>query len=502
MWSIKLPIGKGYKSKNSSSAMPKSRLTFEVVGGHPAAVVERVSDSFVFGRRGNQGYYSFCAPRLGSEAISAAETAKARCVSGLVLSAGDPPSIHDAINMARKEIPLQDRALAESLACMVGHDVAGTGPISMLMESSNEIEEILVNSPSLPISLYHSRFGYCMTNLKFAGEHDFLYSINRLILDTGREIGPDSPIIDAQLENGSRLHAQLPPYSLNGAAASIRLSGAKSIGIKEMLTSGSLDPEILAYLWMALDSRLNIVISGAPSSGKTTLLNAITAFMPRYGRIVTIEEDVNEIRPGPQFINSVALQGRSGSNGSVKLKDQVINALHLRPDRLVIGELRGDEAREVFFGSNIGIPFMTTMHSSDGGMAIINRLQAKPMGVQAENLCMLDIGIFMKQEGLHPRSIQSIDEFMWLSRAELTETDSAASYESGLQMLRVLEEGHILGGALASSKVLHAYAQKNMKGIKHAVTELRKRAAYLALLVGYGKQADIVAYIESYGGAE
>jgi Flp pilus assembly CpaF family ATPase len=477
-----------------------SPLTFEVDNRYPAESLKHQGNFFVSGNVGKQCLYSFYAPRLNKGDMDIAGKVKAKCVS-MALGYDAEHFTIDAVSSKASELLSTYRTSAqkEAIAYLIAHDVAGHGPISMLMDSSKEMEEIVINSPRSFISLYHPEYGYCQTNLRFVDENYFKYTINRLIEKTDRELGPESPIIDAQLEDGSRLHAQLRPYSINGAAASIRLNGFKTFGLKELITMGGAAPEVFAYLWMAIDSGLNIVISGAPSSGKTTMLNAINAFIPRYSRVITIEEDVNELRPGPHFINFVSLQG-SSDRSKVQLRDQVINALHLRPDRLIVGELRGDETREVFFGSNIGVPFITTMHSSAGGMAIINRLQAKPMSVQPENLCLLDLGIFMQQSGLSSRSVSSIDEFRWLARDELLgDAKRRESPDRELQVCPVFREGKLLTEYLSNSKVIRAYALKNLKTARGAMEELKRRTGFLTDLQKAGNGMNVVTYMESYG---
>jgi flagellar protein FlaI len=477
-----------------------SPLTFEIDRRYPSEPVRQHGGFFVSGTLGKQRLYSFYADRLSNGDTGIAGRVKAKCVSVSLEQDVGAPTV-DTVSSKANELlsTYKTSAQKEVLAHIIAHDVAGNGPISMLMDSSKEIEEIVINSPRSFISLYHSEYGYCETNLKFADENCFKYTINKMIEKTDRELGPESPIIDAQLEDGSRLHAQLRPYSVNGAAASIRLSGFRTFGLKELIATGSAAPEAFAYLWMAIDSGLNIVISGAPSSGKTTMLNAINAFIPRYSRVITIEEDVNELRPGPHFINFVSLQG-SSDRSRVQLRDQAINALHLRPDRLIVGELRGDEAREVFFGANIGVPFMTTMHSSAGGVAIINRLQARPMSVQQENLCLLDIGIFMQQSGLSSRNISVIDEFRWLARDELLgDSKREGTPERELQVCTVFRDGGMSMKYLADSKVINAFALKNLKTARSAVEEFKKRTLFLREMQKAGKDTDVITYMESYG---
>jgi len=222
-------------------------------------------------------------------------------------------------------------------------------------------------------------------------------------------------VVDAELEN-IRVHAQVRPYAHAGAFASIRIGGKKQLGINKLIANGTTNPEVLAYLWLALDAKLNVIISGAPASGKTTLLASLLTLIPRYNKVVVVEEEANEL--GEFAANYVSIYS---TKKGINLQQQVINTLRMRPDRLIIGEIRGEEAREMFSGSNLGIPFMTTMHSNDGGLSILKKLLVKPMSVEPSALGMLDLAIYMKQLDLSKRIVESIYEYRWLSRGEINE---------------------------------------------------------------------------------
>jgi Flp pilus assembly CpaF family ATPase len=365
----------------------------------------------------------------------------------------------------------------------------------MLLEDRANIEEIVVNSPNTNICVYHSMHGFCTTNLRFNSERDFRYMINKTIKSTERELSSTAPIIDAQLDDGSRVHAQLKPYALNGAAASIRLNGGKSMDVKRLMELSTASPELLAYLWLAIETNHNMVVTGAPASGKTSLLLALNAFVPRYQRVITIEEDVNELKFYSNFTNSVSLQG-STIGGKASTRDQVINALHLRPDRLIVGEIRGKEACELLSGSNFGVPFMTTMHSSGNGQAVIGRLQSKPMSVEPDIISMLDVSVFMRQCGLMARRIDSVMEYKWLCRDEVGVED----LDTGSQMniLEVGKDGALEEGALERSKVLRSYSDTHAFTMARSKKELRNRASFLKAMLEGDRGAGAAERIASY----
>ena len=379
----------------------------------------------------------------------------------------------------------------ELLAYLLAHETVGYGPISILLEDSKNIEEIVVNSPTSNICVYHSIHGFCTTNLRFNSERDFRYMINKTIRAAEREINSNAPIIDAQLNDGSRVHAQLRPYSINGAAASIRLNGGKSMDLRRLMDLGTVTPELLAYLWLAIETNHNIIISGAPASGKTSFLLALNAFVPRYQRVITIEEDVNELKFYSNFMNSVSLQG-STVLGRASTRDQVINALHLRPDRLIVGEIRGSETNEMLSGSNYGVPFMTTMHSSGNGQAVVSRLQAKPMGVEPQILTMLDVSIFMRQEGLMSRKVESVVEYRWLSRDEISVEDLDAGSE--MKMFELGKDGALNEdgiGRLEGRRRVHGDAPAQPSAVQEGAEEKSRIPEGHALLKGRRERSGI-----------
>ncbi|MEM3241292.1 MAG: type II/IV secretion system ATPase subunit, partial [Candidatus Micrarchaeaceae archaeon] len=304
---------------------------------------------------------------------------------------------------------------ASFISYLIAHDTVGYGAVSILLEDRSKLEEIEINSPTAPILVHHSEYGLCHTNLSFASASQFKRVVNKMAYEAEKELNDSSPIIDVQIGN-ARIHAQIKPYAQSGGAATIRLASANSVGIDYLLKRKSASEEELAYMWLAVDSKVNVLISGAPASGKTTLLSALMSLVPKYQRIATIEEDINELKAEVDFNNVVALYG--SRYGGVSAREQVINALRMRPDMLIVGEIRGEEAREMFAGANLGIPFVTTMHSNEGGIEILKRLLVKPMNVDPIALSMLDVALYMKQIDISRRVLSGIYEYKWLSRAE------------------------------------------------------------------------------------
>ena len=441
----------------------------------------------------------------GMGAVSAGElrlmeAAKFAVIDTLSKSPENPQA--KSLDLARSIASLElskrtSRERADYLAYFVAHDTVGYGPLGILLEDRHSLEEIEVNAPCAPINIYHVKYGRCRTNLRFTSEGAFRRSINKLIYDTDKELGEDSPIIDAQVMD-ARIHAQLRPYALSGAVASIRLGSSKIVGLDYLIDKGTTNFEALAYLWLAIDSGRNIVIAGAPASGKTTMLSALFAFIPRFEKVVTIEEEINELRARIDIGNSVELYG--SRYGGVSTRDQVVNALRIRPSRIVVGEVRGDETKELFSSANLGIPFITTMHSNCGGVDILKRLLVRPMAVEGRSLSMLDLAIYMKHSDISKRTLSEIYEYKWLSRAEIEGPGIEIGDGDSVEASCVVANGILDKSALQGSKVIGAFSKKAGLSGKQAIREFERRVAFLkAACVGSKNSDEIVDKVNCYG---
>jgi len=378
------------------------------------------------------------------------------------------------------------------IAYIAAIDTVGYGAIGLLLEDKNNIEEIEINTPTSPINVYTAKYGRCETNLAYKSELEFRRSINKLLYLAEKEVNVNNPVVDAELEN-IRVHAQVRPYAHAGAFASIRIGGKKQLGINKLIANGTTNPEVLAYLWLALDAKLNVIISGAPASGKTTLLASLLTLIPRYNKVIVVEEEANEL--GEFAANYVSIYS---TKKGINLQQQVINTLRMRPDRLIIGEIRGEEAREMFSGSNLGIPFMTTMHSNDGGLSILKKLLIKPMGVEPSALGMLDLAIYMKQIGLSKRIVESIYEYRWLSRGEINDGGIDVGNVDRVGINEIVKNGLLDYEMIKKSKVLDSFAEMRGLSSKKVLEELRKRAKLLENIHTL-KQNELSEMVDHYG---
>jgi pilus assembly protein CpaF len=241
-------------------------------------------------------------------------------------------------------------------------EILGYGPIEPLLKD-NTVTEIMVNGPK---QVWVERNGKLeKTAIEFDDDDHVMRIIDRIVSPLGRRIDESSPMVDARLPDGSRINAVIPPISLVGPCLTIRKFSRDPLTVDDLIRFGTMIPEIAQFLKACVNARLNIVVSGGTGSGKTTLLNVLSSFIPSYERIVTIE-NAAELQLRQEHV--VTLESRPPNiegKGEVTIRDLVINALRMRPDRIVVGECRGGEALDMLQAMNTGHDgSMTTVHSN------------------------------------------------------------------------------------------------------------------------------------------
>lgn len=256
---------------------------------------------------------------------------------------------------------------------LIDNEINGFGPISELLDDKN-ITEIMVNGPS---EVYVEIDGKVVRDngVSFINKDHITRTIQRLIQPLGRTIDTSNPMVDARLEDGSRLNAVIPPLSLKGPVLTIRKFKKELANIDDFLRSGALTPYMARFLEACVKSKLNIIICGGTGSGKTTLLNVLSSFIDSDERIITIE-DAAELKLNQQHVISLEtrLTNYEGQ-GEVTIRDLVINSLRMRPDRIIVGEVRGKEAFDMLQAMNTGHSgSLTTMHANSSSDAL-NRLE-------------------------------------------------------------------------------------------------------------------------------
>ena len=284
---------------------------------------------------------------------------------------------------------------------------------------SQDITEILVNGPH---EVYVEKDGRLMSRPDIASrirdEYHLRSLINAIVAPLGRRIDEDSPMVDGWLPDGTRVHAVLPPVSQGGPVLSIRRFRDVPFSEEELLAMGCFDERMIAFLQACVKARLNILISGGTSSGKTTMLNVLSRFIPEEGRIVTIEE-VPELRlERPHVVRMVAKPPDEQGEGEVTIRELVRNALRMRPDRIIVGEVRGAEALDMLQAMNTGHEgSLTTIHANSPAEAF-SRLETMviwaggdlPSGFVMRQISVLDIVVQLERLEDGSRKMVDISE--------------------------------------------------------------------------------------------
>lgn len=266
----------------------------------------------------------------------------------------DSMLLEESIVLTRNE----KRRLFESIVA----EILGFGPLEQYL-SMDGVTEIMVNGPK---HIYIERAGKIQrVSVEFEDDDHLLRIIDRIVAPLGRRIDEGSPLVDARLPDGSRVNAVVPPIALNGPVLTIRLFSKIPYTVENIIEFGTVTPEAVEFLKACVIARLNVLISGGTGSGKTTLLNILSGFIPDGERIVTIE-NAAELQLRQDHV--VTLESRTANvegRGTISIRDLVINSLRMRPDRIIVGEVRGGEALDMLQAMNTGHEgSMTTAHAN------------------------------------------------------------------------------------------------------------------------------------------
>src|SRR5215470_7128430 len=256
----------------------------------------------------------------------------------------------------------------ESIIVSVLDELTGLGPLETLLKDPS-ISDVLVNGHD---KVYVERAGKLVpVEIRFRDDRHLIHTIQRMVARVGRRIDESSPMVDARLPDGSRVNAIIPPLAIDGPSLSIRRFGARPLMAQDLIKNGACSPEMMGYLQQAVRAKCTILIAGGTGAGKTTMLNALSSFIPKDERILTIE-DAAELRLAqPHIIRLEARPPNLEGKGEVTIRDLVKNALRMRPDRIVVGEVRGAEVLDMLQAMNTGHDgSLATIHANSAEDAI------------------------------------------------------------------------------------------------------------------------------------
>ena len=300
------------------------------------------------------------------------------------------------------ETPLSIQEKAQIIQ-QIGDNILGLGPIEPFIRDP-EITEVMVNSHRV---VYIERGGKIYrTDVSFRNEEDLRRTIDKIVGRVGRRIDDSSPYVDARLTDGSRVNAIIPPLAIHGSALTIRKFSADPFTAKDLIDFGTLTPELVPFLDACVRGRLNILVSGGTGAGKTTLLNVLSAFLPEDERIITIEDSAELRMQQPHVVSLEYRPPNIEGQGEVTIRDLVRNALRMRPDRIVVGEVRGGETLDMLQAMNTG---------HDGSISTIHANSPRDVLSRLETLALM-AGMDLTVRALREQVAAAIDLIVHVAR--------------------------------------------------------------------------------------
>ncbi|MEC8509445.1 MAG: CpaF family protein [Planctomycetota bacterium] len=374
------------------------------------------------------------------------------------------------------ENALINRAERDRLVDEVLDETFGLGPLELILKDP-EVSDILINGPR---DIYVERCGKMeKSGVTFRDNNHLMQIIDRIVSKVGRRVDETCPMVDARLEDGSRVNAIIPPLALDGAAMSIRRFGSNPLQLEDLLNFKALTPEMVMFLEGAMKARLNVVISGGTGSGKTTLLNTLSSFIPNTDRIITIE-DAAEIQLQQDHV--VRLETRPSNiegKGQISATDLVKNCLRMRPERIIIGECRGPEALDMLQAMNTGHEgSLTTLHANSPRDAISRmetmimmagfEMPVKAMRSQISSAVDLIVQANRLQGG--PRKVTHITEVVGMEQDTIVMQDIFTYNQDGID-----EEGRARGRFVCTGVRPKAMERLEAAGVKLPASIFRER---------------------------
>ncbi|MDI6703439.1 MAG: CpaF family protein [bacterium] len=347
-------------------------------------------------------------------------------------------SLEDQISYTKKEY--------EKLVKEIVDEILGLGPIEPLIQDPF-ITEIMVNGPK---QVYIEKGGKLeLTEIRFKDDNHILSIIERIVSPLGRRIDESSPYVDARLKDGSRVNAIIPPLALNGPVLTIRKFFKEPLKIHDLIRFGTMTMELAEFLSACVRCRLNIIVSGGTGSGKTTTLNVLSSFIPNSERIITIE-DAAELQLQQEHV--VRLETRPPNiegKGEVTTRDLVRNALRMRPDRIIVGEVRGGEALDMLQAMNTGHDgSLTTVHANSSRdalsrietMVLMAGMELPIRAIKEQIVSAMDLIIHQSRFQDGSRKIVNVTEIQGMEGDTITLQDIFTFRQRGID-----EKGRVLG---------------------------------------------------------
>jgi pilus assembly protein CpaF len=334
----------------------------------------------------------------------------------------------------------------EALIADVINELFGLGPLEMLLRDPN-ISDILVNRCD---QVYIEREGKLeSTSIVFRNDAHLMQIIERIVSSVGRRIDESSPMVDARLADGSRVNAIIPPLALDGPAMSIRRFRTDRLGAQELVVRDSWTQPMMEFLKCAISARLNIIVSGGTGSGKTTLLNILSSFINAGERVVTIEDAAELKLRQPHVVRLETRPGNIEGKGQVRARELVVNALRMRPDRIIVGEVRSEEALDMLQAMNTGHDgSLTTVHANSqrdalyrlDTMVAMANLNIPERAIRQQIASAINLIVQVSRQADGTRKVTGISEITGMEGEIITMQDIFVFERTGIS-----PEGRVVG---------------------------------------------------------
>lgn len=384
----------------------------------------------------------------------------------------------------------------DNLSRKLLRDITGYGEIDPLIQD-DDLEEIMIIGINKPVFVYHRKYGMMKTNITFKDEQELIDLIDGIARQINRRIDKESPILDGRLLDGSRINATIPPISADGPSLTIRKFRKDPFTIIDLINSKTISIELAAFFWLCFDGlgvkSANAIISGGTSSGKTTTLNALSAFINPSERIITIEDTLELQIPHEHVIRMETRPANVENKGELTMNDLVKNSLRQRPDRIIVGEVRAEEAITLFTALNTGHSGFGTLHSNDA-RETITRLTNKPMSVP--EIMIQAIDFIIMQNRIYTSS--------GVSFRRISEVAEVVGMEDGVVQLNKIfqwnPETDTIENISISSRTLSQIANLSGNSINELYHEIEKRELVLRYMHENGIRSveDVNFVLESY----
>lgn len=373
----------------------------------------------------------------------------------------------------------------EFYADAVVREMVGYGIIDFLI-NDDQLEEIMVIGPKRPVYVFHRKHEMMLTNIEFYSDNEIQDLVNRIARQIGRRVDLSAPLLDARLPDGSRVNATIPPASVQGSTLTIRKFREEPYSIIDLIERGTVDTEVAAFLWLCVEGLrtrpANILISGGTGSGKTTTLNVMASFIPESERVITIEDTAELNLPLKHWIRMEARPPGLEGTGEITLDLLTKNSLRMRPDRIVVGEIRHDEAFSLFTAFNTGHDgSLGTVHANSPQETIV-RVTSPPMNVP--EMMLSGLNFILVQHRLHDRKMGTIRRV-----TEIAEVTNVLEGKAKTEAIYIRDaKNDKLIRTKAQSKYLQLLADMTGSSLKQIDAEIVKRATFLKKLIKENKK--------------